>query len=124
MAVRHIVFFLLFSFMALTLFGAVYAVADEPEARFILGRDNIASWRQSDDSIQVRLTEETRNEFLTLTLQNIGKTVSVYIGEELVMSPVVRAPIDSGSLQISPASKAILTQLKICCAMAEDISSF
>lgn len=76
-------------------FAAQSAPVDAP--RFVLTADDIAAWRVEDEKmLYFKMTDEKAAAFRRFTEENLNRKVHLYIGDALISSPVVRAPITGG----------------------------
>lgn len=67
--------------------------------------------------IELQFTADGREKFAKATKENIGKTISVYVDGELVMSPTVVAEITDGKTIISNGFKSKEELLQLCEAL-------
>ncbi len=51
--------------------------------------------------VNVRWSEEGRRTFADFTRQHVGQRVDLLVGEEVVTSPVVQAPLEGAQIQIT-----------------------
>ena len=68
-----------------------------PEA-FVYNANNIVSWQETDGTFSIELTEQGQQEFAKLTKKNLGMPISIYVGDLLVSSPIIREVIASGRM--------------------------
>lgn len=97
-------------FILLVFIGAFSSTAkSDPSIRYALCRENIAKIEvvpQGDlYSLHITLTESAREDFFSLTKENIGKTLDIVFKDVFISGADIEAPIKSGCIISVPATK-------------------
>ena len=75
--------------------------------------DIIKSNRSNSYSLAVKLNSISTTQFSEITKSNMGKKLAIFLGEEELIQPIIRAEIKSGIINLSGYTKAQATQLKL-----------
>ena len=93
MMTKQILASLLLASLTLTACSSLPSRKENSVVRFALRDDNIASWKEKGDGIAVQLNEEGQRKIASLTRQNPGSELEVYVARTLVAVSTVNRPI-------------------------------
>lgn len=97
---RHIRTFFILSTLLISACSTTPAYNDKKIVRFALRDDQITSWKERDDGVEVHLNTEGQRKLTGLTRNNKGSEMEIYAGRIFLTSETISTTLRGNALYV------------------------